>query len=66
MNLGIGEVVIRMGSAKDTINAKIPLVEVQVSNRTDIIERSRQRYCCTRGEVVLFGFEQIGDAAATD
>ena len=51
MNLGIGEAVIRMGSAKDTFNAKIPLAEVRVSNRTSIIERSRERYCRFKDEV---------------
>ena len=51
MNLGIGEAVIRMGSAKDTFNAEIPLAEVRVSNRAAIIERSRERYCRTRDEV---------------
>jgi hypothetical protein len=51
MNLGIGQAVIRMGSAKDTFNATVPLAEVRVSNRTAVIERSRERYCRPRSEV---------------
>src|SRR5918992_3587281 len=51
LNLGIAQAIVRMGSARDTFNVRIPLAQHRESNRATIIERSRKCYCRNRAEL---------------
>jgi hypothetical protein len=51
LNLEVGEAVVRMGSAQDAFNVKVPLALEQESQREEIIALSRERYCKPRRDV---------------
>lgn len=48
LDLGIGEAIVRVGSAKDSFNVKIPLAPERESHREAVIALSRERYCRPR------------------
>ena len=50
LNLDIGQCITRMGTARDSFNATVPLVEDRQSYREEIIARSRELYCRTKEE----------------
>ena len=51
LDLGIGEAIVRVGSARDAFSVRVPLAEQRASNRQAIVALSHQRYCLPRGEV---------------
>jgi hypothetical protein len=54
LDLGIGEAIVRMGSAREAFNIEVPLKSDQESYREPIIARSRERYCQPRAQVEAF------------
>ena len=53
LDLGIGEAIVRVGSARDAFNVKIPLAPKRESQREAIIAFSRERHCRPRFEVEM-------------
>jgi hypothetical protein len=51
LDLGIGEAIVRMGSAHEAFNVTVPLMGEQLSYRDAIVTHSRQHYCRPRSEV---------------
>jgi len=52
LDLGVGQALVRMGSASGAFNVTIPEVRApQDSFRAEIVRRSRERYCRPRAEV---------------
>ena len=51
LDLGIGEAIVRVGSARDAFNVTIPLAQQRVSYREAITRLSRESYCRPKSEV---------------
>jgi hypothetical protein len=51
LSLNVGEAVVRMGSAREAFNVKVPLMEPGDSHREAVVALSRERYCRSREEV---------------
>ena len=51
MDQSIGDLITRVGAAKDSFNSKVPLPEPRQSHREAIIAHSRERYYRPRSEV---------------